>query len=292
VREMNNELLTYYEECGYKSVSPARLYGRRSELQSGETNTEGSYHEVSPEQFFGETSTQGTGGAYVPANESLTATPLFQSVVLATLVVYLTIVLRSWGFIRSIWSDVFKTNSDQRMVFEGGELPLQRFKLTAALLGMVVVALSIVRIAQGELSATSEIYTTALHTLAPIAALGIMLIIVLWNYAYHTAIGWVIESDSPRALALIGYTNFVRMVVLLYPIASVWLLAEGSANSSAYTITLIASCSVLLLLYLKDTFIFFLGKNISIFYWILYLCTAILLPWSLLIKLLASQIML
>ena len=287
---MNNEWLTYYEECGYKAVTPARLYGRKSEVQSGEANIEGCYREVSPEEMFGEASVQGTGGSYNAIDGSLTATPIFQSVVLVTLIVYLTILLRSWGFIRSIWSDAFKTNSDQRMVFEGGALPLQRFKLTAAILGLVVTALAIVRIAEGELSSTSEIYNTALHTLAPIAALGVMLLVVLWNYAYHKIIGWVIESDNLGALAQVGYTNFVRMVVLLYPITAVWLLAEGDNSSSSYTITLIVFCSVLLLLYLKDTFMFFRGKNISIFYWILYLCTAILLPWSLLIKLLASQI--
>jgi hypothetical protein len=239
--------------------------------------------------MFGTTSTQGTGGTYSPAENSLTATPLFQSVVLGTLVLYLTILVRSWGFIRSIWSDAFKTNSDQRMVFEGGELPLQRFKFTAALLGLAVLALAIVRIAEGEIASSSDIYSTLLHTTAPLAALGVILIIVLWGYAYHKIMGWVIESDSPHSLALIGYTNFVRLVVLLYPITATWLLSDPE-DGFAYSITLIICCSVLLLLYLKDTFVFFLGKKISIFYWILYLCTAILLPWSLFIKLLASQI--
>ena len=286
---MNNDTRTYFEESGYKVVTPARLYGRRSEVQMGEPNLEGNYREVTPEELYGETSELGTGGTFAPYDESLTATPLFQSVVLATLIVYLTILLRSWGFIRSIWNDAFKTNSDQRMVFEGGELPLQRFKLTASLLGLAVTALAMVRIAESEIPTTSEIYSSAIASYSPLVALGAILIIVLWCFAYHRLMAWIIESDSPNALAMIGYTNFVRLVVLLYPITAMWLLADGS-DSSAYSITLIICSSVLLLLYLKDTFVFFLGKKISIFYWILYLCTAILLPWSLLIKLLASQI--
>ena len=286
---MNNDTLTYFEESGYKVVTPARLYGRKSEVQMGEPNLEGNYREVTPEELYGETSELGTGGTFAPYDESLTATPLFQSVVLATLIVYLTILLRSWGFIRSIWNDAFKTNSDQRMVFEGGELPLQRFKLTASLLGLAVTALAMVRIAESEIPTTSEIYSSAIASYSPLVALGAILIIVLWCFAYHRLMAWIIESDSPNALAMIGYTNFVRLVVLLYPITAMWLLADGS-DSSAYSITLIICSSVLLLLYLKDTFVFFLGKKISIFYWILYLCTAILLPWSLLVKLLASQI--
>ena len=286
---MNNDTLTYFEESGYKVVTPARLYGRKSEVQMGEPNLEGNYREVTPEELYGETSELGTGGTFAPYDESLTATPLFQSVVLATLIVYLAILLRSWGFIRSIWNDAFKTNSDQRMVFEGGELPLQRFKLTASLLGLAVTALAMVRIAESEIPTTSEIYSSAIASYAPLVALGAILIIVLWCFAYHRLMAWIIESDSPNALAMIGYTNFVRLVVLLYPITAMWLLADGS-DSFAYSITLIICSSVLLLLYLKDTFVFFLRKKISIFYWILYLCTAILLPWSLLVKLLASQI--
>ncbi|MBQ2239981.1 MAG: DUF4271 domain-containing protein [Alistipes sp.] len=286
---MNNDTLTYFEESGYKVVTPARLYGRKSEVQMGEPNLEGNYREVTPEELYGETSELGTGGTFAPYDESLTATPLFQSVVLATLIVYLAILLRSWGFIRSIWNDAFKTNSDQRMVFEGGELPLQRFKLMASLLGLAVTALAMVRIAESEIPTTSEIYSSAIASYSPLVALGAILIIVLWCFAYHRLMAWIIESDSPNALAMIGYTNFVRLVVLLYPITAMWLLADGR-DSSAYSITLIICSSVLLLLYLKDTFVFFLGKKISIFYWILYLCTAILLPWSLFVKLLASQI--
>ena len=287
---MNNDTLTYLEESGYRVVTPTQWYGRKSELQSGEANTEGGYREVTIEKMFGDTSVQGTGGTYTTHEESLTATPIFQSVVLATLIVYLAILLRSWGFIRSIWSDAFKTNSDQRMVFEGGELPLQRFKLTASLLGIAVAALVGVRIAEGEIPAISEIYASTLYPLAPLAALGAILIIVVWTLLYHKIMDWVIESNTLRSLSLIGYTNFVRIVVLLYPITAVWLLAEGSNHSTTYAITLIICSSVLLLLYLKDTFVFFHGKKISIFYWILYLCTAILLPWSLLIKLLVEQV--
>ena len=286
---MNNDTLTYFEESGYKVVTPARLYGRKSEVQTGEPNLEGNYREVTPEELYGETSELGTGGTFAPYDESLTATPLFQSVVLATLIVYLAILLRSWGFIRSIWNDAFKTNSDQRMVFEGGELPLQRFKLTASLLGLAVTALAMVRIAESEIPTTSEIYSSAIASYAPLVALGAILIIVLWCFAYHRLMAWIIESDSPNALAMIGYTNFVRLVVLLYPITAMWLLADGS-DSSAYSITLIICSSVLLLLYLKDTFVFFLGKKISIFYWILYLCTAILLPLSFLVHLLPARL--
>ena len=286
---MNNDTLTYFEESGYKIVSPARLFGRNSELHTGEAEHDGGYREVTIEEMFGTSTERGTGGEPVEYHASLAATPLFQSMVLATLIVYLTIVIRSWGFIRSIWSDIFKTNNEKLMVFEGGELPLQRFKQTSAVLGFTVVALAIVRIAEQHVPQDSALYGNTLYALAPLGAMLIMLCFVVWRFAYHKIIGWVVESDNLDMLSYIGYTNFVRTVVLLYPITAVWLVADSN-DCNTSEITLITCASVLLLLYLKDTFLFFIGKKISILYWILYLCTAILLPWSLPIKLLASNI--
>lgn len=286
---MNNDTLTYFKESGYKIVSPARLFGRNSELHTGEAESNGGYREVTIEEMFGTSTERGSGGEPIECSASLASTPLFQSLVLATLIVYLTIVIRSWGFIRSIWSDIFKTNNEKLMVFEGGELPLQRFKHTAAILGFTVVALAIVRIAEQHIPQDSLLYGGTLYALAPLVAILLMLCFVVWRFAYHTIIGWVVESDSLAMLSYIGYTNFVRTVVLLYPITAVWLVADSN-DSNASEIMLMISASVLLLLYLKDTFLFFIGKKISILYWILYLCTAILLPWSLLIKLLVSNI--
>lgn len=282
---MNNDTLTYFEESGYKIVSPARLFGRNSELHTGEAEHDGGYREVTIEEMFGTSTERGTGGEPVEYHASLAATPLFQSMVLATLIVYLTIVIRSWGFIRSIWSDIFKTNNEKLMVFEGGELPLQRFKQTSAVLGFTVVALAIVRIAEQHVPQDSALYGNTLYALAPLGAMLIMLCFVVWRFAYHKIIGWVVESDNLAMLSYIGYTNFVRTVVLLYPITAVWLVADSN-DCNTSEITLITCASVLLLLYLKDTFLFFIGKKISILYWILYLCTAILLPLSFLATLL------
>lgn len=288
---MSSTELTYLKESGYHVVKPQRLFGRNSELHTGEVTSEGGYREVTSEEMFGTYSELGTGGSYTTFNESLTDTMLFQSMVLITLVAYLAIIVRSWGFMRSIWSDVFKTDSDRRMAFEGGELPLQRFKLSAALLGLMVVALSIIRIVEMVTPGPLTTYhiSETMYTWAPLIAVAALLGIVAWNFALHKLVGSVINSDSLAVMAHIGYTNFVRMVVVLYPIAAIWLLT-AVGTGMGWGITLSISVCVLLLLYIKDTFVFFIGKKISIFYWILYLCTAILLPTSFIIKLIAEQV--
>lgn len=281
---MNNSELTYLQENGYHVVKPQRLFGRDSELHSGDVTTEGGYREVTAEEMFGTYSERGNGGDYIAFNESLTDTPVYQSLVLVTLIAYLAIMLRSWGFIRSIWIDIFKTDSDQLMAFEGGELPLQRFKLATSLLGLGVVALAVVRLT--EMTMTPEA-TIEASIWTPLMSLGALIVTVIWNYLFHLSAGWVTQSDSLTALSRIGLTNFVRMIVVLYPIAAVWLLADIGHGIISGTVLSICG-SVLLLLYLKDTFVFFLGKKISIFYWILYLCTAILLPASLIVKIIAE----
>lgn len=287
---MNSQELTYLNEQGYHIVAPSRMFGRSAELQHGEVNTDGCYREVEIEDMFGAYSERGIAAPCEAYAMSLTASPMFQSLVLATLIVYLTILLRSWGFIRSIWSDILRTNNDARMVFEGGELPLQRFKLTTAILGITTVSLVIIRLAEYFIPPTSEIYNGVTYFIMPLIAIFGMMAYLLWNFTYHKVIGLIIGGSDLAMLSHIGYTNFVRSVILLYPIAAVWLLTNDTESSTSGIMLIIFSCT-LLLLYLKDTFIFFHGKKISIFYWILYLCTAILLPWSFTAKLLAINIL-
>ena len=261
---MNNQDITYLKEQGYHVVSPARLFGRSAELQSGEAVTDGGYREVGIADMFGLSTECGDGGVGVPYERSFSETPLFQSIVLATIVVYLAILLRSWGFIRSIWSDIFKTSNERRMVFEGGELPLQRFKSMASLLGFAVVALVVVRLAESNIEPSSEIYSTRMYSLAPLASMAVMLGYAVWRLLYHKVVGWVTASPNLEVLSYIGYTNFVHTVVLLYPVTAIWLLKDGGDSSTA-GVALVVCASVLLAMYLKDVFMFFIEKKISIF---------------------------
>ena len=71
---------------------------------------------------------------------------------------------------------------------------------------------------------------------------------------------------------------------------------EGGENTGAaddfttWTTIVGIAFALLLIIYLKDIFIFFVEKKIPFLYLILYLCTAILLPLSFLITLLPQQV--
>jgi hypothetical protein len=102
---------------------------------------------------------------------------------------------------------------------------------------------------------------------------------VAWLYALHVLTGLVTQSSSADELSSISLINFVRYVVLLYPLVGAWLVAPIE-ELRGWSIALMIGTALLLLIYLKDTFVFFIAKKIPILYWILYLCTAFLLPLS------------
>jgi hypothetical protein len=188
--------------------------------------------------------------------------------------------LRSWQFIDTIYGDMLENQSERRMVSQGGELPLQSFKRRAAFIGALALALVVVRLSEMVIPSTSPIYNiSGISSYASVVGIVAVVVFSAWLYALHKVAEWLTVSDSPQILGSIGYMNFVRLVVLLYPVAAVWLLADVESFTTV-TIALIVCLLPIAILYLKDTFLFFVGKKIPILYWILYICTAILLPLS------------
>ncbi|MBQ8366888.1 MAG: DUF4271 domain-containing protein [Alistipes sp.] len=282
-------IVTQYTAEGYREVSATHLYGRGSTLGDGVARYEGGYHATTAEDMFGVGSELMTSTAVEGYDMSLVSLPLFQTLVVATLVAYLYVLLRSWHFIGSIWGGVFSGNSERLMAYMGGELPLQRFKLSAAIIGGVVLALSFVRLTDGYVDDGSSIYTGGVSSYAPIVAMLFVVVILAWFYSLHKVVEWVTRSDIASQLSAIGYLDFVRSVVLLYPLVVVWLLSDTTAANWSST-AVVVGVTLLAILYVKDTFLLFIGKKISILYWILYLCTAILLPLSFLARLLPEHL--
>ena len=274
-----------YEGAGYRVVNAKTLYGRHATLEAGYVEEGVGYSEATAEELYGAASVVVPTGDVYHYSPRMTAESLYHGVAALTLIVYLYMVLRSWNFIGSIWAGAFTRPSERRMGAEGGVLPLQRFKQVASSLGAIVVALVIVRLSEGVIPTHSAVYTEGFAPYATLFSLLLIGVYVAWYYAIHKVVGWVTYSDVAMTLASIGYMNFVRCVTLLYPLVMVWLLAAGD-RAFFMGIVVIISSILLLLLYLKDTFLFFISKKISILYFILYLCTAILLPISFVLHLL------
>ena len=285
---MNNSLLTYYATEGYRVVKPEAIYGRGSQLASGEVLYDGGYRAISPDEMFGGGSNIVVGDALEPFVPTLTSEPLFHILLLATLIVYLNMIYRSAGFIGQLYRDMFTMRTERNMISQGGLLPLQNFKQMASAIGFVSLALVVLRLAEGLISPDSPIYSSTIATYASVAAMFIVVVYVAWYFALHKIVEWVSGSDATAILSSLGYMHFVRISVVLYPLVAVWLL--GIERGDAIVLPLLVIVAVLMIiLYLKDTILFFIDKKISILYWILYLCTAFLLPLSFVAHLLPQR---
>ena len=286
---MNNSLLTYYATEGYRTVKPEAIYGRGSRLSSGEALYEGGYRAITPDDMFG-------GGSELVASTdvelfvpTLSGVPLFHILLCVTLIVYLNMIYRSSAFIGHLYRDMFTMRSERNMIYQGGLLPLQRFKQVASAVGFVSLALVVLRFAESFISPSSPIYSTSIAEYASLGAMFIVVVYVAWYYSLHKIVEWVSGSDAAPMLSSMGYMHFVRISVVLYPLVAVWLLGIESGN--AFIVPLLVAVAVLMIiLYLKDTILFFIDKKISILYWILYLCTAFLLPLSFIAHLLPQRL--
>ena len=275
------------ERVGYDVVTPQSMFGRSSTLMSGDPIFEGGYRAVAADEMFGK------GNLFVEAEPVAILQPSFidsfvyQLFIFVAVVLYLHMLLHSWGFIGAIWGNLFSVHSERRMASEGGELPLSYFKVAAIIVGILMVTLIGVRIADIGIAPNSPVYDSLLDTFIPVVALMFVLVLVAWLYALHTISGWITFSPAVEELSSISLINFVRYVVLMFPLVGAWLVAPVD-SLRGWSITLISGTAILLLIYLKDTFVFFIAKKIPILYWILYLCTAFLLPMSFVMRMLQN----
>lgn len=275
---------------GYVDGTTHQIYGKASELATGDVAYNGGYQEATAEQMFGATSYVESYDSVPPLEPTLIDGWLFQLIVIVGFVAYLYMLLRSWNFIGSIWHGMFLHRSERHMRDEGGELPLKRFKLSVSLLGMVLLALVVVRIVDSSVQLDASEYGGSIDTLMPLYAMFAVMLFVAWHYVLHSVVGVVTRSAVMSEAASITTMNFVRCIVLLYPLVTIWLIAPANTLTTWSTVMYVA-LGLMLLVYLKETFFMFNEKKISILHWILYLCAAILLPISFLCTVIPKELM-
>ena len=286
---MNSEIIEQYVAEGYTIASPAQLFGLRSTLHSGDALYEGGYREGDIESMFGPKSELVAAAEVAPLEHRLTNEPAYHAAITISLVVYLYMLLRSWTFVRSTWDKWRGKIGEHHLASEGGELHLSYFKQVTLLVGLLLVALTALNFACDFIPQSSPIYDGSGPWLALLVALALVGVYTAWCYMLHTTLAWLTHSDVMSELASVGYIGIVRATVILYPFTVAWLLANDTASTILGGVVLLL-VTIELIVYLKETFFIFIEKNISILYWILYLCTAILLPCSFLIRILPEHL--
>ena len=149
------------------------------------------------------------------------------------------------------------------------------------LLGAGFVGVMAMLWAVGEQSMRVSLTQSVMMSM-PLIAIAVFLAIIVFQYVELILIGAVTRS-LPEVFALmrLRLTYFVFFTVVSSPILLVSQMGAEQSNELWQGLGLIVSALVLML-YLRESLLFFISKKISILHWFLYLCTVEILPLTLL----------
>lgn len=267
-------------------VRAADIFGRDVELLSGEalpTPEEASWRQARPEEVFGEQCFAAIE-APLPGSRQprLADSTLFQASVLTLVAAYMLILVRSSNHVRVIIGAIFHSGgADPSVVEESGNAITLRLMNGIMLFSTLLSGVIMVKAADLIIDASAATaIPAALRSTAPLLAAAATAVMALWQLLFHRVVAWVCRDDDVKRLGNIAYIFFAAGALLLFPLSAMMLLGTGDPYSIWVIISALGTAFVCIL-YLKETFMFFTGKNISILYWFLYLCSVIVLPMSL-----------
>ena len=149
------------------------------------------------------------------------------------------------------------------------------------LLGAGFVGVMAMLWAVGEQSMRVSLTQSVMMSM-PLIAIAVFLAIIVFQYVEMLLVG-VVTRSLPEVFALVRLrlTYFVFFTVVSSPILLVSQMSAEQSNELWQGLGLIVSALVLML-YLRESLLFFISKKISILHWFLYLCTVEILPLTLL----------
>lgn len=216
--------------------------------------------------------------AAVPA-PGIAANAPFQGIVLLLAFLYLVLLGRRLREVRSLLRRLSFDRAKSRRMSDLHGSAYVRFVRTALGIGLLLAALLLLRLTDERIALGTFVPAAWIPLLIPAGAAGTALLLLfqigLLRLSGDIALARYI-TDPLTALKL----NYAALAfVLLTPCALLFLLAPPeTAGILAWLLAAVGGG--LLLLYLRESFILFLSKNISILHWILYLCAVEIFPVS------------
>lgn len=227
---------------------------------------------LTAEQTFGSASELVAGGvAGTPFAEALTDHPVFQGIVLLLAVAYMLMICAHFYDI----ADIFPHRRNNYAREGAGTLVNERFVQTAAVIGLLMAAVLVVRFAEGTPGAVYGTMGLLLSALA--AVFGI----TLFQFGALYLIGRItLSSDLTRAIIYFKVLYFGMMAIAVIPSALLLIFCPPGEGRLWSWVVMVLSGTVVIL-FLKESLLLFLSKKISILHWFLYLCTVECFPVSL-----------
>jgi hypothetical protein len=239
-------------------------------------------HTLTPEQAFGAASTLVAPGSTIGSSANYGA--LFQIAVLVIGFIYTFFIVRYWDFLRYfiIGALGFHQGSDEKAHIN----PAEKTNIEVVMIVLGLVTLSLCSLRAIELYGTAYLTTLSSSTIL-IAIVGAVFGSVTLMLAYQYGAIYLSSAICERTdigRALIGLKSLYLAVafVAAIPFCILFLLWQSTPPLVAILGAGI-SCAVALILFVKETFLFFVGQKISILHWILYLCALEIFPVSLIL---------
>lgn len=267
-------------------ILPCDIFGCDAELLSGEALPaagESAWRQAQPQEVFGAQCVAAVDTVHIPDGRTrLTDSVMFQTSAVVLLAAYMTILLRSAGRMRAIIGAIFHNGgADASVIEEYGGANTMRLMGGMMLFGTLLAAAVTVKAADLMIDAeTAAAIPPAIRSTAPLLAAAAVVGIILWQLLLHKTAAWVCRDADIERLGDISRLFFTAGALLLFPLSALMLLGSGDI-SSVWVIISVMGMAFVCILYLKETFMFFTSKKISILYWFLYLCSVIALPMSL-----------
>ncbi len=234
-------------------------------------------HNISSAEAFGSLSTLATDAAVEQSGISYGFG--LQALVLTVGFVYIFYIVRYWEFLHYFLLKAvgFYRNSSEKAHINPAEQT--NIEVVMILLGTLILSLCTIRIGSmwGIIPQGIGLWTVCGVSLAAIA------IGLLFQMGAIYLVSVVCES-SGAGKALIGIKSLYLAVcfVVVIPFGILFLLSPDIPSKVGF-FGMALAVAIALIIFVKETFLFFVSQKISILHWFLYLCALEIFPLSLIL---------
>ena len=215
-------------------------------------------------------------------SEGFSSTVVFHAVAVLLLVCYVLVLYRHPQLLRSLREHIFSPGAgrDEHMK-ENRNDPLNNFSWGGLVLDVLFFCTAAVRLVDLVAPDAAVALPFAARMLAVPVAAGIFCAIAAYQFTVLSLCGAVtVSRPLTSSLARIKRLCYRMCTVALTPVLLLWVLCPPSGAMAFGTIIAVLLAAIIAT-FLRETFLLFISKKLSIYHWILYLCTVEAFPLSL-----------
>ncbi len=217
------------------------------------------------------------------AGTSLTAAPMFQSLVLLLAALYILFIHYHWGSIAMLFNNTARDTTSSHRMFSDQGVAYSHFLNQALVIGLLFIGVIAVKLCDlwTPPSLLEMLPYNAVMTMTAIM-IALFCLFVLYEWLLLRIVGGVTLSQA--LLSQLIYLKRVYLtltVIVISPTILLFALCPRGYGDVLLYMVVVEGVAVVAM-FLKETLTLFIHKKISILNWFLYLCTVEIFPVSLL----------